>query len=381
MAQRQKPILLYELLYGTIGVTLAAWALLTLPSTWHLKAAGLLVLVAILTPFSIRLQDPVRLPAAMPVEMAAMFLAPPQVSVLLAVWVGLVTSIRYRRPATRTLFNSGNLGLPNFLGVLALVVLAPRWPQPLSLPDHLPAVLLAIALRMLGNMLGSAGLFALEGKARYWPWVWNSLIEEVRTGGVSLRFLPLLMALAYPQAGLWSFLLGGLILASVGASMSRYQERIERQSLLDGLTGLGNRKAWEQFRIRQGTAQPGLVAVIDVDGLKEVNDTRGHDHGDAVLIDLARRLSAAAIEGTAFRIGGDEFTYCLTGAAANLSVVSALRRAAEEYSEHWKQQSYPVSASIGFAWSPDEAASISEAFALADRRMYEMKASRRTRAR
>lgn len=381
MAQRQKLTLLFELLYGTIGATLAAWSLFTMPTSWHLETVGLLALVVALTPFSIRLQDPVRLPAAMPVEMAAMFLAPPQVSVLLAAWAGLVTSIRYRRPPTRALFNSGNLALPNFAGVLALALLAPPWPQPLSLPTHLPAALLAITLRMLGNMLGSAGLFTMEGRIRFWPWTWESLREEVRTGGVSLRFLPLLMALAYPQAGLWSFLFGGLIMASVGASMSRYQERIERQSLLDGLTGLGNRKAWEQFRTRQGTAQPCLVAVIDVDGLKEVNDTRGHDQGDAVLVDLARRLSGAADDGTAFRVGGDEFTFCFAGPAANLSVVSALRRAVEEFSEHWKQESYPVSASIGFAWSPDEASTISAAFALADSRMYEMKATRRTRAR
>lgn len=381
MAQRQIRVLLFELFYGIIGVTLAAWALLTLPPAWRWETAGLFALVAGLTPFSIRLQDPVRLPAGMPVEMAAMFLAPPQVSVLVAAWAGLVTSIRYRRPPARAFFNSGNLALPNFLGVLALVVLAPRWPQPLSLPDHLPAVLAAISLRMLGNILGSAGLFSLEGKIRFFPWVWNSLVEEVRTGGVSLRFLPLLMALAYPQAGLWSFLFGGLILASVGASMNRYQERIERQSLLDGLTGLGNRKAWEQFRSRQGSALPGLVAVIDVDGLKDVNDTRGHDQGDAVLVDLARRLSTAALDGICFRIGGDEFTFCLTGPAANLSAVAALRKAVEDYSEHWKRQTYPVSASIGFAWAPDEAATISDAFALADRRMYEMKASRRTRAR
>lgn len=381
MAHRAKRVLLYELLYALIGVALAAWAVVTLPSSWHLETLGLSALVLVLTPFSIRLQDPVRLPAAMPVEMAAMLLAPPQVSVLVAVWVGLVTSIWYRRPATRTLYNAGNMALPNFLGTLALVALAAPWPQPLSLPAHLPAVLLAIAARMLGNMLGSAVLFTLEGRHSFWPWIRQSVCEEVRTGGVSLRFLPLLMALAYPQAGLWAFLFGGLILASAGASMSRYQDRIERQSLLDGLTGLGNRKSWEQFRSHFSAVGPTLVAVIDVDGLKAVNDTRGHEQGDAILINLASRLSSAAAHGMAFRIGGDEFIVCLTGQAANLAVVSALRKAAEEYSEHWKQQSYPVSASIGFAWSPDEAATFSDAFTLADRRMYEMKACRRSRVR
>jgi diguanylate cyclase (GGDEF)-like protein len=90
------------------------------------------------------------------------------------------------------------------------------------------------------------------------------------------------------------------------------QHHLER-ALHDGLTGLPNRELLED-RIAQlvvrGRRESACHAAlfVDLDGFKQINDTLGHDHGDAVLCAVARRLSSAVRQtDTVARIGGDEF--------------------------------------------------------------------------
>ncbi len=78
----------------------------------------------------------------------------------------------------------------------------------------------------------------------------------------------------------------------------------------DRLTGLPNRfLAAQVFTLRELRAQPTLVALLDLDRFKDINDTHGHHVGDHVLRTVARRLATAAKahSGTAARLGGDEF--------------------------------------------------------------------------
>ncbi|HEX6568988.1 MAG TPA: GGDEF domain-containing protein, partial [Acidimicrobiales bacterium] len=81
---------------------------------------------------------------------------------------------------------------------------------------------------------------------------------------------------------------------------------LRRQALTDPLTGLGNRTAFER---RLGDAAgPVTIALLDLDDFKPVNDTHGHDTGDAVLRVVAERLRASVRDGDlAVRVGGDEF--------------------------------------------------------------------------
>jgi diguanylate cyclase (GGDEF)-like protein/PAS domain S-box-containing protein len=94
--------------------------------------------------------------------------------------------------------------------------------------------------------------------------------------------------------------------------------RLERQRLVhlalhDGLTGLANRtlllERLESALARAAvTGVPAAVLYLDLDGFKQVNDTLGHDAGDALLISVAQRLSGALRAGdVAGRLGGDEF--------------------------------------------------------------------------
>jgi diguanylate cyclase (GGDEF)-like protein len=370
-----------ELLYGTAGLILTGWALLTMPAGWWVTALLTTALIAVITPYSIRLNDPIRLPAAMPVEMLLMLVAPPQVSILAAAVTNLVTSIWYRRPPVRTLFNVANLAVPNALSILVLALALRPWPHPLRLPWDLAPVLLAVAVRMTGNMAGQAVLQSLQGTGRFWPALGRSWSEELRTGGAGLRLLPVLMALAYPSAGWWALPAGVLVQVSLGASLRRFQERIERQTLTDGLTNVGNRKAWQLFRGTAAAGGPCLVAVIDVDGLKAANDSRGHERGDAVLVDIASRLNLAVRDGRIFRMGGDEFLVVLPAPYPRTTIRAALEETMDAFGEAWQSQDVPVSASFGFAACPDEAPDLDSAMALADQRMYAMKADRSRRER
>ncbi|WP_239511192.1 GGDEF domain-containing protein, partial [Serratia marcescens] len=75
--------------------------------------------------------------------------------------------------------------------------------------------------------------------------------------------------------------------------------RLERQSLLDGLTQVGNRQAFdrcwaaESKRARR-TGQPLSVLMVDIDHFKQINDTYGHGRGDACLVEVANILSRVA---------------------------------------------------------------------------------------
>ena len=102
-------------------------------------------------------------------------------------------------------------------------------------------------------------------------------------------------------------------------AMERHQRVIEheRRAFTDALTGLPNRAAFDTALSRLNCATPGAWAlfVIDLDNLKNVNDTFGHHAGDCLLQIASERLAAAVAPARLFRIGGDEFAVVLEGDA------------------------------------------------------------------
>jgi diguanylate cyclase (GGDEF)-like protein len=91
----------------------------------------------------------------------------------------------------------------------------------------------------------------------------------------------------------------------------RSRERIDYLAMHDSVTRLANRVRFGEALIEamlRGRERGGSIAVMDLDGFKEINDRYGHDAGDAVLVEIGRRLSAAARPGEIVaRLGGDEF--------------------------------------------------------------------------
>ena len=150
-------------------------------------------------------------------------------------------------------------------------------------------------------------------------------------------------------------------------------------ALRDPLTELSNRTALlaELTRLLAAPArQPIALALLDLDDFKDVNDTHGHETGDAVLREVARRLRLAAPQGAMVaRLGGDEFAVCTTGtttAALAGSLVASLDQPVALGS-----RLFTVTASIGVVMADAGDAGPTIALSHVDVAMYEAK-SRKT---
>ncbi len=147
----------------------------------------------------------------------------------------------------------------------------------------------------------------------------------------------------------------------------------------DALTGVASRHAYQKALDYLGDPAPaatGELAVIwmDLDGLKEVNDARGHDEGDRMLITFAHHLaSEIRSRDSLFRVGGDEFVLLQKGGFEAEAVATRLGRVTAILREHGFE-SFAVS--YGCATVAETGGSLPEAVKLADRRMYEMKRRR-----
>ena len=100
---------------------------------------------------------------------------------------------------------------------------------------------------------------------------------------------------------------------------------------LDGLTGLGNRRAFDRD-LPRACAGPGTIAIVavDIDHFKQINDTLGHAAGDEVLLAIGQRLVAHSRAGdTVARLGGDEFVTVLAGADLDTAAAVAERLRAD----------------------------------------------------
>ncbi|MGY2896556.1 sensor domain-containing diguanylate cyclase [Deinococcus sp. UYEF24] len=153
--------------------------------------------------------------------------------------------------------------------------------------------------------------------------------------------------------------------------LHRAQQALERAALTDGLTGLGNRRAFDQKLDRgQATGRPFALLVADLNNLKQVNDRQGHIAGDRLIQLVAQSLADLCSPGDqAFRLGGDEFVVLVDPVDG-----SALTARVTEWQSALAELQQTLSLSVGTACFPDDHGDVWEVFRAADRRMYANKA-------
>jgi len=167
------------------------------------------------------------------------------------------------------------------------------------------------------------------------------------------------------------------------------EAEIYQLAFYDPLTGLPNRRLlMDRLRhvlaSRAHDAERVSLLFIDIDNFKTLNDIKGHDIGDLLLVEIAQRLRACAREGdTVARLGGDEFVVMLEGLSAEPEHAAAQARVVGEKIHHtlnepyWlKDFEYHSSCSIGISMVSQHA-SADELLKHADTAMYEAKAAGR----
>ncbi|WP_426322055.1 diguanylate cyclase [Microbacterium sp. E-13] len=163
--------------------------------------------------------------------------------------------------------------------------------------------------------------------------------------------------------------------ASQKLAALRLQQRLEHAAMHDEITDLPNRRSLDELAALRDLSHAAVI-FIDLDGFKAVNDRLGHEIGDAVLREVARRLQANVRDtDVVARYGGDEFVVvCDVDPQGAVEIAERLRTAVEqEYG--FLTESLPIGASIGIAQSGDgwSAASVDHLIRRADQAMYAAK--------
>lgn len=173
-------------------------------------------------------------------------------------------------------------------------------------------------------------------------------------------------------------------LADVTGDVRRLRQ-LEVRAATDSLTGCLNRRAvldqvQEALDALGGNKPSNGVAVIfvDIDGMKQINDELGHPTGDAVLVEVAKRLRESLRScDSVGRFGGDEFVVVTPGLGSNSYALLLANHVALRISGTYKLggAAVPIRASLGVAWTADPGCDAENIVGMADRAMYVSKRS------
>lgn len=161
-----------------------------------------------------------------------------------------------------------------------------------------------------------------------------------------------------------------------------HETKLRHLALHDALTDLPNRlllkdRLDQALKSARRLSEPLDLAILDLDRFKEVNDTLGHQVGDALLVLVAKRLVDCVREGdTVARLGGDEFAVLLpqrTGGSSAHDVAERIQAALREPFTLADCVSLEIGVSIGLARYPDDADTGSKLMQCADVAMYDAK--------
>lgn len=181
-------------------------------------------------------------------------------------------------------------------------------------------------------------------------------------------------------------LLSELVAASMFFATKYDSDDLFYRATHDSLTGLANRSLFMD-RLRSELFQsdrdqhPIGILMMDMNGLKQINDTYGHRIGDAVIVEFSNRInSVARTSDTVARLGGDEFGVIMTPIELPEGLPAAVQRFDQAIRPPFlfEDRIYPLSASIGAAEFPTDSNDVTDLLEIADHRMYKIKQAHRS---
>jgi diguanylate cyclase (GGDEF)-like protein len=277
----------------------------------------------------------------------------------------------------KALFNAAQYALAMIAaaGVLALTHTHP--PLADLTAGDVPAVLAAgAAFFLVNHLLACAGAALLAGLPipRY---IRDDLAFQAWTAGCVLAFAPAVVASAHATVALVPVCFVPMLAVYIGGRQAVVNSH---RAYHDGLTDLPNRTLLtETLKTELAAAQRDDAAVsvmlLDVDDFKAINDTLGHEFGDAVLRQIAGRLEQAVAPGMLARLGGDEFAVIVDGAGAAAEHAARALLAALDDPVDVEWLGLPIAASIGIASFPRHGRDVDELLRHADVALYCAKGS------
>jgi diguanylate cyclase (GGDEF)-like protein len=258
---------------------------------------------------------------------------------------------------------------------VALGVAGPRVTPPMLVATVGAVIVMTSILVGASSTTGGA---MLAGYAYVWIIVYSSLFLPRRAVHLHAALITVGFGLGLLATGLPETLAAWVLVSATvwgsGHALSRLAERVRRHAETDHLTGLLNRHAFiaaaeREHELSGRTGGRLAVVVIDLDDFKTVNDRNGHAAGDRLLAELSGAWQGALRPADILaRHGGDEFALVLPATSEE----GAARVVARLHAAH------PMAWSAGVADWP-RTATLDEALAQADARLYEVKRSRSDR--
>ena len=160
------------------------------------------------------------------------------------------------------------------------------------------------------------------------------------------------------------------------------EEEVRALAFRDSLTGLPNRNSFipyinQKLLSAKRSGESLALCYIDLNKFKEINDSFGHQAGDAVLIHAARAISASIRESDmAARMGGDEFVVLLDGVHNSVDIERLTTQICQAIARplQWQGRCLHVTASLGVARCPQDGEHLDELMSKADVEMFTKKA-------
>jgi diguanylate cyclase (GGDEF)-like protein len=309
-----------------------------------------------------------------------LLIAPVLITVAAQTLALAIDGVVRRRPVDRMLFNIAQYALA-FIGariVYAALSGEPLTPyDPVPLPSLLPALVAGAAFLLINNSLVGIAV-SISVQLRLSRVLFDDLKWQITTSAPLLGLGPLAV-----QAMYWTPVSIVLLLMPIVAlhHSGHMAMRREKEALRDTLTGVANRAMLNAATGEALSKAVGRTAMllIDLDHFKDINDTLGHGVGDQMLVAVAQRLSAnAGPKNLVARLGGDEFAV-LARVGDDQDAVIAL---AEQLCAAVREPvvlhgvTLTVGCSVGIAFGPDGAATVSELLRCADIALYSAKVNR-----